>query len=135
MWLAGIVTVFSLVGNNPYFGSLYALILLMFVSVWVIYHKAIPALFEKSWKNVSSFLFFIATAGLFLYFASHMLDYFAMHRFGRDSETSVTPLPTFLTLGSGIGWHGFLELLFAGPGGDYTGYLGLLPLVFFCMAC
>ena len=95
------------------------------------YHgPALPTLFEKSWKNVASFLSFIMMAGLFLYFASHMMDYISSNVDGRDQGTLTTSLPVFLNRGTGLGWHQFLELFFAGSGGVVTVYIGLFPLVF-----
>lgn len=65
MWLAGIVTVFSLVGNNPYFGSLYALILLIFCCVWVIYHKATPPSLRNPGRTYHPFCFLLRRQDLF----------------------------------------------------------------------
>ena len=129
--LAGVVCVFSLVGNIAYFGALYALLLFIFVvASFLCVRPDWRAMLRPRRQDVLWLLLLLAMAGLYLYFAAHMLDQIHSCPENRDPGSSHVPLQQFLADGTGIGLWKFRELTFPMPGRDFTFYIGFLPLVF-----
>ena len=129
--LAGMVGVFSLVGNVAYFGALYALLLCIFVvTSFLCVRPDWRAMLRLRRQDALGLLLLLALAGLYVYFAAHMLDQIHSCPQSRDPGSSRVPLKPFLTDGSGLGLWKFHELVFPLPGRDYTFYLGFLPLAF-----
>lgn len=135
LFLAGTVGVFSLVGNVAYFGALYLLLFLLFLGVAFLHAR-------PHWKDLARprredalwLVLFLVSAGLYLYFAAHMLDHIRSLPDGRDPVSKQMLQNRFLVDGSGLGFLKFCELVFPLPGQDYTFYLGFLPLVFIAYA-
>jgi hypothetical protein len=129
-WLSGAVTVHAMIGNIPYFAPLYALILLLYTAFHV--RKIRLSLFlERSLENVLTLAFFAISAAAYLYFVTHMFEGMLITTMGRDPDTGLISLSTFLTFGINLDWGKYLGL-YLPRAGQINGhiYIGILALVF-----
>ena len=129
--LAGLVSVFSLVGNIAYFGALHAVLLMLFGAVFLVCGRFLRLALRNLRPTDMAWLFlFLTAAGLYLYFAVHMLDHVYSINPGREPGSRAVTLACFLTEGTGIGFWKFSELVLPLQGRDYTLYAGGLPVIF-----
>lgn len=129
--LAGLVSVFSLVGNIVYYGALYFVLLMLFGAVLLARVRFMGRALRNLRPTDMAWLFlFLAAAGLYLYFAAHMLDHVYSITPGRETGSRTVTLARFLTEGTGIGFGKFSELVLPLQGRDYTLYAGGLPVIF-----
>jgi hypothetical protein len=130
LWLCGIVTTYSMLGNLPYFAPLYTLIII----IYSVFHfrKFCPALFfDRSWGNLVFFILLLISASAYLYMATHEFDHLTIQRHARDPETGQITLNVFLTFGENMNWGKFLGVYFP-RAGQINGhiYIGILGLIF-----
>src|SRR5579871_932566 len=90
IWIAGIITIVSLIGNLPYFAPLYAVVLAIFflmllVGRWRSLRGAIASLFRAS--SAIWFVIFWCCAFLYLRYAFHALDHTIGYPMDRDPTT------------------------------------------------
>ncbi len=142
LWLAGIASVISMVGNTPYYLPIYAIIYLTFSLVLFFSKRDHFKLTIKdtfSFSSLASLVFFIALSFIYIDFVNHMLDFTSGFNTGR-SESGSVPLRTFLFHGglyennspvSGSGLDVLWQFIYACPRTyDFVVYVGLIPIVF-----
>lgn len=130
-WLAGIFSVFSVIGTLPYFASLHLLlVLILLIGLSLSFRPKVRCLFSKQPSNLTFFAIFVSLAVIYIVLMVHALEGIHSHAIGRDAQSHIVTLDSFLNRGRRIGWPKFLELLLAGPGDNQTLYMGLIPILF-----
>ena len=133
-WISGCIFSISLIGNLPYFFSLHFIILLLFFIVLTVKQpSSLLSLLKMSGRAKFAFGTFTLISLTCFYFFANSLDEIYVHKLGRDpNQWYATPLNDFLTLGPGIDWGKFIELVLPNPGERYDTviYPGLIATFF-----
>jgi hypothetical protein len=132
VWLAGIVTLFSLVGSANYFACL---LLLTFAAAALVWLTIRPCAASYFWRptpaNVLCFLSFMVLSLAYVWQASHCLDGLTILSLGRDPSSGKVTLDCFLSYGRPDRLAALQGMLTGWPPyGDNTYYIGLFPLAF-----
>jgi hypothetical protein len=132
VWLAGIVTLFSLLGNAGYFISLLFLTFAVVALVWLTIRPCAAGYFCRPTRaNVLCFLSFIVLFLAYAWQASQSLDGLAILTEGRDPSSGKVTLDCFLSYGRPDRLAALQGMLTGWPPyGDNTYYIGLFPLAF-----
>lgn len=152
LWCAGIVLVFSLLGNAAYHLALYLVLLGIFFASEAVSVKVKPKfLLERSWKNGGTFLLALVSGVLLAIVMMSAMRGTEIISPGRDAVTRATSIDLFLSYGGKIGLKKFLGLFYGGPvpgkptidlsnftrqqyTGDSALYAGAVSLLFFLYA-
>src|SRR5579884_199719 len=132
VWLAGIVTLFSLVGSANYFACLLLLTFTVVALVWLTIRPGAAGYFCRLTRaNVLCFLSFMVLSSVYLWQASRCLDGLAVLSEGRDPTSGKVTLDCFLHYGR-PDRPAALQGMLTGwpPYGNNTFYIGLFPLAF-----
>jgi hypothetical protein len=132
VWLAGIVTLFSLVGSAAYFISLLFLTFVVVALVWLTIRPCAAGYFCRlTGANVLCFLSFMVLSSVYVWQASRCLDGLAVLSEGRDPSSGKVTLDCFLNYGRPDRLTALQGMLTGWPPyGDNTYYIGLFPLAF-----
>ena len=137
LWLAGIVELFSLVGNLSYIAPVHFWLVLVPLVLPIFIRQ--PGLLTGLWQRqnrLHPYLALFILLGLLLaYFALHSVDFTTSLQPGRDPESARVPLKNFLSYG---GYNLQAALLGMVSGylvyTDNSFYVGLPPLLLFVYA-
>lgn len=138
LWLAGLVFVFSLFGNLPYFAPIYLFIVFVVAAVFTLKEPgAWSCLRRLSNAHAAGIIAFVLVASAYVWLAQGAREGLVNVGGGRDPRTGLTSVSDFLTYGNRPDIATFLRLVWVGwplqgrwsccP--DQTLYIGLLPLL------
>lgn len=132
VWLAGIVTLFSLVGNAVYFISLLFLTFAVVTLVWLtIRPNAVRFFCRPTRASLFCFLAFMVLFCAYVWLARQCLEGLTVLSDGRDPATGKVTLDCFLSYGQPDRPTALQSMLTGWPPyGDNTYYIGLFPLAF-----
>jgi hypothetical protein len=132
--LAGLIGLFSLMGNGAYFAVLFLLLFSVFCLMLLLpkvrFLLSHARTFVKPVCVLLSVMLVIITI-VFVRFTLNIFNYTMIYSLGRDQETGQVPLLSYLTYISSTPLAHRLELLYAVPSAmEQTFYIGLIPLIF-----
>lgn len=134
-WLAGIMTVLSMVGNLQYYVPIYLLVFTVLGAGFLVYEwKYLATIFRLERKNLAVMTAFLLIAGLYVVFLLQVNNGMSITVGNRNADTGQISLNDFLTMDmkSLLLNFNIFELL-TGINGDRhnTYFIGLIPLFFF----
>lgn len=138
VWLAGITTIISMIGNLQYYAPLYLFIFSILGITLLL--KNLPffkLIIKPSWKNYLAFLLFFSLAAAYVYYLIHITDFMEVTAGSRDPHTGKTPLIQFLThtRDSQLLNFDFFELISGINGYRHnTFFIGILPILLFIIS-
>ena len=135
MWLAGIVSVISLLGSVLYFAPIFLFIISIICFVCFLKDKASwRYVFSLSYSNIIIFSLFIIISSAFLYFVFESLKFVSILHAGRADNLKIN-LISYLTHGIDLIKSFRLPEFVSGMRiyhqAPIVVYIGLLPLIFF----
>ncbi len=140
LWVGGILSILSLIGNYVYIAPIYLFTVSIIAFILIVKYKVSwYYIFDISFKNILFFLIFILLSIGYLYFALHLLDFVIIYHhmgssFGGSGDINAFNIKNFLTHGDElIKTFKFPEMvsgmrIYSSP---VPIYIGILPLFFF----
>lgn len=134
LWFSATVVFVSLIGNPVYYLPLHFFIVSIVCFVLSFNNwNTWSCLFERSFRNLASFLLFLFVALVYLFFVLNILNYAVSYSYGRDPVTQKATIEHFMNFSTQTGT--LQNLFLAGfTSLETTWYVGLLPLVFLVYA-